>query len=249
MVSRLHDGVLELGTPDSASPAAMPSVSSQAATLLSFFNAQEHLSGSHLDAAPLPVRGSSLKFANHFYPRGDCFEGVRVVCIVGDAIRGRALWGPLGSQPTEPGKEWPYGGEDGLRLLNGGSMWGSSFAGGSAVDYSTDEEEVEIERWEAHQPSRLDQYLAHHRCGCGQGNVDGDGVTPIQIAHLPGARNLILPGVWHNPGGGPAKPWYGDPAVLERWVQHLEPPCFDKSTGSPSADTAERGVASPVGDC
>lgn len=30
-------------------------------------------------SAPPEVAGSSLKFANHYYPRGDCFQGVRVV--------------------------------------------------------------------------------------------------------------------------------------------------------------------------
>lgn len=34
-------------------------------------------------------RMSSLQFCNYFYPRGNEFEGVRVVCVAGDAIQGQ----------------------------------------------------------------------------------------------------------------------------------------------------------------
>ena len=49
--------------------------------------------GSHVAGAPSEVAGSSLKFANHFYPTAESLGGVRVVCACGDAIRGRPLLG------------------------------------------------------------------------------------------------------------------------------------------------------------
>lgn len=58
------------------------------------------LTGAHLDQAPAGVRGSSLQFANHFYPAAASLGGVRVVCACGDAIRGRALWGAGGSSSS-----------------------------------------------------------------------------------------------------------------------------------------------------
>lgn len=53
--------------------------------------------GPNVEAAPPGVRGSSLQFANHFYPHAAALGGVRVVCACGDVIRGRTLWGPSGS--------------------------------------------------------------------------------------------------------------------------------------------------------
>eukprot|EP00889_Picochlorum_renovo_P006199 jgi/Picre1/33229/NNA_008554.t1 len=37
---------------------------------------------------------SSLQFCNYFYPRGDEFEGVRIVCVAGDAIQGEKTLSP-----------------------------------------------------------------------------------------------------------------------------------------------------------
>jgi pimeloyl-ACP methyl ester carboxylesterase len=60
---------------------------------------------------------------------------------------------------------------------------------------------------------------------CGQGNCWGDGVTPIQSAHLSGAENLILEGVMHSPKtAGRASgfhAWYGSPQPLKAWVSYL----------------------------
>ncbi|KAL4530042.1 hypothetical protein Ndes2437B_g08431 [Nannochloris sp. 'desiccata'] len=69
-----------------------------------------------------------------------------------------------------------------------------------------------------------DTWIAYeaYKSGCGDGAVAGDGVTPICIAHLPGAENIILPGVWHGPKSrSPERPWYGDDLVLDRWVHYL----------------------------
>jgi len=70
-----------------------------------------------------------------------------------------------------------------------------------------------------------DRWFAYeaYKSGCGDGAVAGDGVTPICIAHLPGAENITLPGVWHGPKSkSPERPWYGDELILDKWVQYLE---------------------------
>ena len=124
--------------------------------------------------APPGVRGSSLQFANHFYPRGDCFPGVRVVCAVGRSVAGLPLRQALAG-----------------RRAGGG--------------------------W-------LDAWLAYegYKAACGRGDVEGDGVTPVCIAHLPGAHTVVLEGVWHTPRS--KQLWYGSDEVVSRWERYLQEP-------------------------
>eukprot|EP00262_Sarcandra_glabra_P010527 TRINITY_DN25817_c0_g1_i1.p1 TRINITY_DN25817_c0_g1~~TRINITY_DN25817_c0_g1_i1.p1 ORF type:complete len:323 (-),score=39.13 TRINITY_DN25817_c0_g1_i1:236-1204(-) len=58
---------------------------------------------------------------------------------------------------------------------------------------------------------------------CGRSDVWGDGVVPEMSAHLEGALNISLDGVYHSPVGSDdtLRPWYGSPAILERWIHHL----------------------------
>jgi pimeloyl-ACP methyl ester carboxylesterase len=57
---------------------------------------------------------------------------------------------------------------------------------------------------------------------CGTSDTWGDGITPIQTAHLEGADNIILEGVYHTPlGSSEKRPWYGTPRILDRWVEKL----------------------------
>ncbi|KAJ0078880.1 hypothetical protein Patl1_23612 [Pistacia atlantica] len=58
---------------------------------------------------------------------------------------------------------------------------------------------------------------------CGQADVWGDGVVPEVSAHLEGALNVSLDGVYHSPVGSDdiLRPWYGSPAVVEKWIHHL----------------------------
>lgn len=53
----------------------------------------------------------------------------------------------------------------------------------------------------------------------GQGNCWGDGITPIEAAHLDGAENITLDGVFHSPR--PGRLWYGSPEPLQTWAQYL----------------------------
>ena len=58
---------------------------------------------------------------------------------------------------------------------------------------------------------------------CGDAAAWGDGITPVPSAHLPGAEQLTLEGVYHSPLGQAQAdaPWYGDAEVVEQWVEHL----------------------------
>ena len=53
----------------------------------------------------------------------------------------------------------------------------------------------------------------------GVGETWGDGITPVEAAHLAGAENLVLDGVWHSPR---SPKWYGSPEVLPAWVGYLD---------------------------
>ncbi|XP_010275141.1 PREDICTED: uncharacterized protein LOC104610291 isoform X2 [Nelumbo nucifera] len=58
---------------------------------------------------------------------------------------------------------------------------------------------------------------------CGQADVWGDGVVPESSAHLEGALNITLDGIYHSPVGSDdtLRPWYGSPAIVETWIHHL----------------------------
>ncbi|KAI8468237.1 MAG: hypothetical protein J3K34DRAFT_452117 [Monoraphidium minutum] len=56
---------------------------------------------------------------------------------------------------------------------------------------------------------------------CGAPDADGDGVTPVESALLPGATHVLLPGVRHLPGG--RRPWYGSEGVVPLWAVYLTP--------------------------
>lgn len=55
---------------------------------------------------------------------------------------------------------------------------------------------------------------------CGQGSCWGDGITPVEAAHLAGAENITLEGVLHSPR--PGKLWYGSPNIVKTWATHLK---------------------------
>lgn len=57
---------------------------------------------------------------------------------------------------------------------------------------------------------------------CGSCVAWGDGITPVETAHLDGADNVTLDGVFHTPvGSGEERPWYGTPRILDQWVDVL----------------------------
>jgi triacylglycerol esterase/lipase EstA (alpha/beta hydrolase family) len=68
----------------------------------------------------------------------------------------------------------------------------------------------------------LSAWVAHssYELTCGQGSCWGDGITPIEAAHLEGAENITLDRVFHSPR--PGRLWYGSPEALQVWAKHLE---------------------------
>jgi triacylglycerol esterase/lipase EstA (alpha/beta hydrolase family) len=67
---------------------------------------------------------------------------------------------------------------------------------------------------------KLGQWLAYssYELTCGQGNTWGDGIIPIEAAHLTGAENLVVDGALHS---AKAKIWYGSPEILPAWINYL----------------------------
>lgn len=68
---------------------------------------------------------------------------------------------------------------------------------------------------------KFGNWLAYssYKLTCGNGNTWGDGITPIEAAHLEGARNLVIENVMHSPRS--PKAWYGSPQSLSSWSQYL----------------------------
>jgi len=60
-----------------------------------------------------------------------------------------------------------------------------------------------------------------YKAGCDEPNVRGDIITPIKIAHLDGAENLSLHGVWHGPPLCTTR-WYG--SEYNQWLRYLYQP-------------------------
>lgn len=53
---------------------------------------------------------------------------------------------------------------------------------------------------------------------CGYPETWGDGITPIESAHLQGAINLTLEGVSHSIR---STVWYGSPHIYPQWIKYL----------------------------
>lgn len=68
---------------------------------------------------------------------------------------------------------------------------------------------------------RLGSWFAYssYQLTCGQGECWGDGITPIDAAHLDGADNLVLEGVHHSPR--PGRSWYGSTEIVPLWASSL----------------------------
>ncbi len=53
----------------------------------------------------------------------------------------------------------------------------------------------------------------------GRGDTWGDGITPIESAHLEGAENLTYENVSHSPRSKGR--WYGSAEIVKQWAPHL----------------------------
>jgi pimeloyl-ACP methyl ester carboxylesterase len=80
------------------------------------------------------------------------------------------------------------------------------------------------------QPSwRLGEWFTYqsYQLTGGQGQCWGDGVIPIESAHLEGATNLVIEEVQHSPRPTSNRHrinkhrWYGSSDIVSQWSQHL----------------------------
>ena len=58
---------------------------------------------------------------------------------------------------------------------------------------------------------------------CGSADASGDGIVPSRAAHLSGALQINLEGVYHSPIGRGERKWYGDAVIVDEWLEHLHP--------------------------
>ena len=73
---------------------------------------------------------------------------------------------------------------------------------------------------------KLGDWFTHqsYTLTCGQGDCWGDGVTPIQAAHLEGANNVTFDHVKHSPQAKNRNQdhlWYGSEPIVKEWASHL----------------------------
>ncbi|KAI4302871.1 hypothetical protein MLD38_038569 [Melastoma candidum] len=117
------------------------------------------------------------------------------------------------------------------RYIKGSRIFGESQAGViSTVPVNGDEliSEVTVVNEETSTGSTSPTWRARfigqgYKQVCGRADVWGDGVVPEESAHLEGALKISLDGVYHSPVGSDddSRPWYGSPAVVEKWIEHL----------------------------
>jgi len=57
---------------------------------------------------------------------------------------------------------------------------------------------------------------------CGEAEVWGDGITPLEVSYIDGSEQLVLDDVYHSPLGAPrGAMWYGDDGAIDLWAQKL----------------------------
>lgn len=68
----------------------------------------------------------------------------------------------------------------------------------------------------------ISEYVAYisYAAVCGQGDVDGDGVTPLQAACAPGADEVVVCKCEHSMLTSPSN-WYGSDHIIPEWADQL----------------------------
>jgi len=59
---------------------------------------------------------------------------------------------------------------------------------------------------------------------CGDATAWGDGITPVECAHLPGDRveRIDIEGAYHSPlGASEDRPWYGNAPHIDQWIDKV----------------------------
>ncbi|KAK4414375.1 hypothetical protein Salat_2850500 [Sesamum alatum] len=110
------------------------------------------------------------------------------------------------------------------RYIQGARLLGSSNSNSSAAIVEIDQPVGEMTAISASSTTLQARFIGQgYKQVCGQADVWGDGVVPEMSAHLEGALNISLDGVYHSPVGSDdeTRPWYGSPAIVEQWIHHL----------------------------
>ncbi|KAJ8771347.1 hypothetical protein K2173_026524 [Erythroxylum novogranatense] len=113
------------------------------------------------------------------------------------------------------------------RYIQGARFFGNSDEANPAVPTENDKltaEAVLVNGTRTSNPGFRARFVGQgYKQVCGQADVWGDGVVPEISAHLEGAINISLDGVYHSPVGSDdeVRPWYGSPAVVGKWIHHL----------------------------
>lgn len=155
---------------------------------------------------------TSLGYANLRYPDAASLAPTQVACVCGSAVCGESvgLWRGLVARAPHRTRSWP----DALpaAACRAAPPPGRALTAADARQVLTGQLSL---------PALRDAWLVAtgYIANCGDAAVDGDGVTPLACAMLPGAAELVLPGVWHN--RAPGRRWYGSDDVVEQWAQLL----------------------------
>ncbi|KAM7274182.1 hypothetical protein ACFE04_028846 [Oxalis oulophora] len=111
------------------------------------------------------------------------------------------------------------------RYVQGARLFDNQNADVSPVVTSEDDQPVvAILNADSNTPTFRARFVGQgYKQVCGKAYVWGDGVVPEESAHLEGALNISLDGVYHSPVGSDdiSRPWYGSPAIVEQWIDHL----------------------------
>lgn len=134
------------------------------------------------------------------------------------AARTRALvtlGSPHRSPPTEPpGDDQTRGA---LRFVD--ESYPGAFLQSQGVEYVTVAGSAVVGKEDAERGTPEREAWVSYRRLVGRGDVAGDGIVPLDNAHLPGAASVTLPGARHSIST--PENWYGAEGVIDTWLPQV----------------------------
>lgn len=153
-----------------------------------------------------------LDYVEKFCPAACYGPQLKYVCIAGRYLKGERLF-----KSTIKGSTSKM---ESIAGANGNLMVVANQEDIEGIDNTMYEESMN----ESATPALRARFVGQgYKQVCGQADVWGDGVVPVVTAHLEGAMNITLEGVYHSPVGSDdiSRPWYGSSTILDKWVHHL----------------------------
>ncbi|KAH9321192.1 hypothetical protein KI387_015831, partial [Taxus chinensis] len=149
-----------------------------------------------------------LNYVEKYCPVSSYASQVNFVCIAGRYLKGESFFKnqsiKLSSSTTE-----------GVARVDGNLVVTRKEVTLEAIDKDMDTDSDQLNS------SRLRELIVGqgYKQVCGKANVWGDGVVPEVSAHLEGAKNITIEGVYHSPVGSDdiSRPWYGSNKILDNW--------------------------------